>query len=271
MDRKSHASQYLNNPTLASEQDFTREGILKLFVDWTTMPTREMHTWATVDLAYSDKKGRDFTVIVIGGWHNDTLWIKDIIRGRFNADELPNEIVSAIQDYPEVEGMGIEESVGAKWLKNDIFRAAEQRGITLPPVEWISLGQGELNAKDNRIKGLIPLYKEGRLKILNNVRTDQEEIIGEFTRSRGKRDVPDATSRLLKYRTQAESPEDKQEKIDRRRQQREQDMHDLIFGQGKYAYVESPAPVVEEPPEPEVDIDLVTGLPNGDAYQGRYY
>jgi hypothetical protein len=48
-------------------------------------------------------------------------------------------------------------------------------------------------------------------------------------------------------------------------------MHDQIFGQGKYAYVERPAPAQEPDPEPEIEYDPVSGLPVGDFYGSRYY
>ena len=223
------------------------------------------------DLAYSDKRGRDFTVIAIGAWHNEALWIKDIIRGRFRPEEMPESIVSAIRDYPEVQLIGIEESVGARWLKTDIYASAERQGIKLPQIVWIPLGQGEKDAKDNRIKGLVPLYKNHRLFFASNMRTEAEEVIREFISSRGKRDIPDAISRFVEYAHQGSRTEDKKEVIDSRRKMREQAQFDMIFGQGAYAYVEPPTPVAEEEPEWEVERDCVTGLPIGEAYQSERY
>jgi hypothetical protein len=275
LDPKTHASQYLNNPTLAGEADFTREGMLKCFVEWTKMPFNEFtQTFAVVDLAYSDKRGRDFTVIAVGTWYNDALWIKDIIRGRFRPEEMPEAIVGVVRDYPDIKIMAIEDSVGAKWLRTDILASAERQGITLPPIDWVSLGQGEKDAKDNRIKGLAPLYKSGRLLFLDNVQTEQDEIINEFTSSRGKRDIPDAVSRLRKYQTQSYTAEDKQARIDQRRAVRQQAEFDQIFGQGKFAYVEPPKPVevVEEVEErDDRQYDDVTGLPTGDYYGSIRY
>jgi len=270
LDPRTHSSQYLNNPVLASECDFTREGLIRCFVDWTQRPMGGK-VFAIVDLAYSDKRGRDFTVIAVGMWYNDALWIIDIVRGRFKPEEMAEQIVGVIRDYPEIESMGIEESVGARWLKNDIFSCAERQGIILPNIEWISLGQGEKDAKENRIKGIVPLYKNGRFFILTNVRTEQDEIIREFISGRAKKDIPDAISRFLKYQSLSTSPEDKQAKIDRRRAQREQAQFDLIFGQGVHAYVEPPPPVVEPEPEPEIELDPVTGLPMGDFYGSMRY
>jgi hypothetical protein len=78
--------------------------------------------------------------------------------------------------------------------------------------------------------------------------------------------VPDAISRLLKYREISSSPEDKESKINRRRALREQETFDMIFGQGRHAYIEPPAPSIEPDPEPEPTRDEVTGLPLGDFY-----
>ena len=228
-NRKNHASQYLNNPVAASESSWTREGMLKTFVDWQKVPPYGK-MYAIVDLAYSVKKGRDYTVIAVGKWYNDALWIIDIIRGRFKDEDMGEMIVGVVRDYPEIIELGIEDSVGAKWLKTDIFQTAEKQGVILPHIEWISLGQGSAeNSKDNRIEGLVPLYKSGRFFILNNVRTDQEEIINEFISTRGKRDIPDAISRLRNYQGQEISQEEKQEEISKRQQMREQDMHDQIL------------------------------------------
>jgi hypothetical protein len=184
---------------------------------------------------------------------------------------MPESIVSAIRDYPEVQLMGIEESVGARWLKTDIYASAERQGIKLPQIVWIPLGQGEKNAKENRIKGLVPLYKNHRLFFASNMQTEVEEVIREFISSRGKRDIPDAISRFVEYAHQGSRTEDKKEAIDRRRQAREQAQFDMIFGQGAYAYVEPPAPVVEPEPEDEIEYDEVTGLPIGDFYGSQRY
>ena len=267
LDSESHASQYLNNPTLTTEVSFTRDGLLGCVRQWTQMPLYAK-TFAIVDLAYSDKRGRDFTVIAIGSWYNDALWIKDIIRGRFSAEEMPETIVGAVRDYPEIEVMGIEESVGAKWLKTDIFSAAERQGIVMPTIDWISLGQGEKDAKDNRINGLVPLYKSNRLLFLDNMRISFDEVMKEFISTRGKRDIPDAISRLRNYQARGETPETKQEQIEHRQKIREQESYDQIFGQGRYAYTPPPAEpeLVEEELEPEVKYDETTGLPMGDFY-----
>jgi hypothetical protein len=267
LDPKSHASQYLNNPILAGEQDFTREGMLKCKIEWTRMPLYAK-TFGIIDLAYSDKRGRDFTVMAVGAWYNDALWVKDIVCGRIKPEEMAEQIVGIARDYPELEILGIEDSVGAKWLKNDIYRLAEAQGVKLPIIEWISLGQGEKDAKDTRIKGLVPLYKSGRLFFLDNIRTDFEDVMKQFCSVRGKKDIPDAVARLLEYRSRVESPEDKAEKIKQRQDLREKELYDMIYGQGRYAYVEPPKEekIKEEEPEPEVELDPVTGLPLGDPY-----
>jgi hypothetical protein len=101
---------------------------------------------------------------------------------------------------------------------------------------------------------------------LDNIRTEFDEVIAEFISVRGKRDIPDAIARLRNYQARGETPEAKQEQIEHRQKLREQDVHDMIFGQGKYSYVEPPPPAVEEEEEPDDQRDPVTGLAIGDFY-----
>lgn len=269
LDPKSHASQYLNNPVLAGESTFLRGDLLAAKVPYNAVPYGA-HRAMTVDLAYSDKKGRDFTVFAIGDWIDDSLFLSGLIRDRFKPDDMAFQIVQTIVDY-NPEKVAIEDMPGAQWLRLGINMEAERRGLVLPPIEWLTLSN-DRNDKDNRIQGLSPLLREGRFKILNDIPDVDRIVIDEFARYGSlkniKKDVPDAVSRLLRFQHSWITAEEKEERRAAWQKMKEDDQHDAIFGEGRYAYRPTD-PSLEELQEPEVEpeYDQFTGLPSGDIFR----
>jgi hypothetical protein len=261
-DPKTHASQYLNNPILAAESEFEREEMMSLVIDWQQLPKRGRR-FMTIDLAYKASANRDYTCIAVGDWWQSTLHIVDVIRERWKADDMAGCLVNAIRDYSP-EKVGIEEMLGAQWLGPAMTMEAERQGIVLPPIEWLSMGQGQKDAKVNRILGLAPLVKDKRIRFCSNIQCTMEELCTEFISFKSKgghKDIPDAVSRLLQYENEATVPTEKEERVAAWQRIREEDRFNLLFGEGKYAHVQEPDPI--EVLEPETPCDPYTGLPEG--------
>lgn len=275
LDLKSHSSQYLNNPVMAAESHFIRADLIAMKRSWQASP-RDAFRGMVVDLAYSDKKGRDYTCFAIGDWKDDALVLVGLIADRFKPENMGFAIIDAYINY-RPEALAIEDTVGAQWLKPSMILECERRGIAMPAVEWIPMGQGETGSKDIRILGLKPLMADGRFTWLDNLECE-DLFLEQFTKykpnqfnkesgrtNKGpKKDVPDAVSRLLMFQHRQPNPEAKEERRAAYQKLKEEDHHDMVFGEGRYKQV----PQVESLPEPsyEPEVDEYTGLPIGDIF-----
>jgi len=261
---KTHASQYLNNPVLAAMSDFLRADLIQATLGWTSIPRGRCFT--TIDLAYSDKKGRDYTVMAVGDFHDDALYIRDIIRDRYRPEQYAPAIIQMIVDY-NPERIGIEHTNGSDWLEQQVRELAYQRGVQLPPIDMISLGAGVDASKETRIRGLGYPLKHQKLFFDDRIEC-LEELYSEFVKCSvkgAKKDIPDAISRLWEtYAPVARQPTSKEQRVEDWKKQREKDQYDMIFQQGKFAYRQ---PEIQQLPESKVDTDPYTGLPNGSVWE----
>ena len=256
-------SQELNDPVEAAAAQFTDELIRSCFVDHTAVP-KEGVTYVAWDLAYGVKAGRDYTVGAVGFMDRQGRWfITDIVRGRFNHTELSYQIVNTNRVHSPVR-CGIEDSVGARWLTNDIDRYAREMESPTD-IDWVGLGHGSDDAKIERMVTLHPLMTQKRLFFLNTIMY-VDDLIKEFKNigtKRTRNDIPDAISRLTTtYSAQAMRQSFRLDDEERAQQEwneiADQQMSDMIFGKGRYAPKDP-----EPPPErPEYYIDSMTGLPS---------
>ena len=276
---KTFFSQQLNSPTDPSKNPFTEDMIRNCFVDHSALPKRG-DVYIAWDLAISTSKLADYTVGAVallderGEW-----WVMDLIRGRFNYSETPYQIVNAIRKY-RPHRTAIEDAMGARNLTEPIDRHGREMRVSTE-IDWISLGKGTDDAKYERIVALHPLFMDRRIHFLNTI-TCLDDLMREFLRvgnKRSKNDIPDALARLVAQYSglaQIRSLPSPEENVREWNEIADQEMYDLIFGQGKYSegspenqrlmvgrdgkfWTPYNAPQREEPDYP---IDRMTGLPS---------
>ena len=259
-------SQELNDPIEAANVQFTEELVRSCFVDHTSVP-KEGTIYMAWDLAYGTASGRDYTVGAAGLLDSQGRWfIIGLVRDRFNPTETAQAIVNNLAAY-KPRRASIEDSVGTKWMLNDIDMLSKEQGVSCD-LDWICLGQGTEDAKMDRMVTLHPLMTGRRLFFVNTL-IEVNEIIKEFRNvgtKRTRNDIPDAISRLtLTYQSQSNQATYRVQDDERAQAEwnelADQRMSDMLFCKGKYAPVE---PVVE--PEPEYYTDPVTGLPSPHPY-----
>lgn len=247
------ASQYLNHPSGITEVCFVKEELISNTVPFTQFP-QSGKVFIAWDLAYSIKKGRDYTVGAIGMVSDEAIWIVDIIRGRYQPHEMPYLVVKAIHDYKPLM-TSIEETRGAKWMMTDLEKWAQQMQVPLA-IDWITPDNAK-DAKAGRVKALENLLSNGRLKFSTSIGC-LEALYREFVTFDGEHrdDIPDAISQLQRYMNKANVVD----QMENRRKQfsdlREKDLHDRIYGMGRYAPPEQAAFISP------ISIDPYTGLPN---------
>lgn len=260
-------SQQLNDPIEASGVVFTEELVRSRMVDHTQLP-RQGKTFIRWDLAYGTKRGRDYRVGAVGLLDEQgRWWITAIIRGLFDFNELPFQIVNGIRIH-HPERVAIEDSQGAKWMTNDLDRRAKEMGVELN-IDWVTVENTE-DAKAIRMLTLHPLMVEGRIFILNSIEC-MDDLLKEFRNvgnKNSRNDIPDAISGLTTGyggAAQFNSLPTPAEDAQMWREIRDKDFSNMIFCRGAYEPLDAPVTVE---PEPETDYftDPYTGLPSGNPF-----
>lgn len=171
-------SQYLLNPTMASNIRFSRDGMVAATIPWSTIPKQGLifQCW---DTAYSDKTTADFTVGICALFSGGRVYLLDVQRGRFNEFELPN-VIAAFANKWKPSRIALEDSVGVRWLRKEIMREQAKLFINIP-LEFVPFGQGSKSkALASRAKTAIRLLGDKRL-FFSNAIPKIEDIFEELS------------------------------------------------------------------------------------------
>lgn len=249
---QTFGSQYLNDPVVAAGQaTFTMEALREASVPANQVPAHGK-LFIRWDLAYSVKRGRDYTVGAVGLVDaNERLFIVEVIRGRYVTHELTYAIVDAIRRWSPLV-TEIEDTPGARWLLSDLDRLAYELGVALK-IDWVPVDSNP-KAKDGRVKASEDLLYQHRL-FFSNAIACMDDLYKEFC-GYGKEahdDIPDAISGLASrhVRRLAEGMDVPESPLDRAEEERRMELHDMIY--------RTPAPY--EPPPPVNPWELEEVMP----------
>lgn len=202
------------------------------------------------DFAYSNEKGRDFSVgtiawFCLAGPLAGKAFIVDMVRGRFSKSELAMNVAKLATKW-RPEKIGIEKSNGADFLENDIMREIHRMGFhDCPQFEWFPVDSNK-DAATSRAEGLETLLISDRLYFSAEIPI-LDDVIKEFVvfkpGSKRKNDSVDSIAHACRYLpTKIEIPQTEQE--------RNQAVHDLLMQKHLNEIIFIPAPKPEAPPEP---------------------
>lgn len=203
-DEVSFEGQYNNNPRPATNTPFTHALLLKATVTFEEMPFRgpTSQTW---DFAFSQKKGRDYSTGSCAIWNEKgTAFINDLVRGRFNHNDLAKAVVEfARKWHPFV--IGIEDAAGSKFLEHAILAEAQKTNdpqviAVCSRIDWVT-PDNQKDAKKMRMAALHPWLVNDRLKFASHLQ-HLNPLYSEFERcltSHHHDDIPDVISRQTKY------------------------------------------------------------------------
>lgn len=176
------SAQYLNNPIPSEDADFKRADFN--YYDFEDNRGKSFNKILTVDPAISVKKDSDMTGMVATGIDSFTnIFILDLIRGHFSPREIIDKIFQLHEQW-HFNTIGIETIAFQKALSYSLNEEMKIRGKYLPIVEIKSHD----SSKDQRIKGLQPLYQAKKVfhrKELENNKFLEDELL---TFPRGRRD-----------------------------------------------------------------------------------
>lgn len=149
------SAQYLNNPVPDDDAVFKRTWFH--YYDETELRGRPLNKFIAVDPAISLEKEADYTAIVtVGIDHFHNWYILDIFRDRVTPHQLIDQLYVAYERWHPIE-IAIENVAFQKVLQYSLNEEGRKRRKYLPVVEV----KPEQRTKDERIRGLQPLYANG--------------------------------------------------------------------------------------------------------------
>ena len=238
-DPDSFPIKYLNNPRQLHKVKFPRELLMRRTVPGNQLPPQGIVV-TTIDTAYSTKSWADFTVILTCLIAGGRFFIINMVRGRFNEYELPGVIAATAAKW-KPKRIAIEDSMGVKWMGQELKREMNRLQISVP-VEYCSLGYGtKSKAKAMKAKPVLRLLGDERMYFLNSCEGLQE-LYNELEKFTGTSDDThdDIVSALSLMAEQFGAYADMGAKTMSAEQdfvsdQKAKDMHDKVYGLGKYA------------------------------------
>lgn len=187
-------AQYMNNPIPAQDATFKRTDFR--YYDFEEYRGKTFRKILTIDPAISEKKRADMTSMVGTGVDAfSNIFLLDIVRGHMSPSEIVDTIF-ALQEKWHFHEIGIETIAFQKTLAYTLTEEQKARGRYLPIREIKSHD----TTKDQRIKGLQPLYQSHKIfhkkGLENNVYLEDELV--SFPRGR-RDDVIDALSMQIPF------------------------------------------------------------------------
>lgn len=149
------SAQYMNNPIADEDAVFKREWFH--YYDETELRGRPLNKFTAVDPAISLEKEADYTTIVtigVDSFHN--WYILDIFRDHVTPSQLIEQLYITYERWHPIE-IAIENVAFQKVLQYSINEEGRRRRKYLPIVEV----KPEARTKDERVRGLQPLYANG--------------------------------------------------------------------------------------------------------------
>lgn len=186
------SSQYMNDCIPSEDATFKKDWFR--YAETADLKGMLLNHFVTVDPAISLEKDADYTAIVVGAMDQyRNLYVKEIVRRRLSPQEIIQELFRIWEIYHPQE-YGLEDVAYQKALQYALFEAMRLRNIYLPIKE---VKPGNRN-KDQRIKGLQPLYANGKIlhvRGIDNLNHLEDELL-RFPRGKHD-DVIDALSYFL--------------------------------------------------------------------------
>lgn len=173
------SSQYMNDPVPEEDAIFKRDWFRYYIQD--DIRGKLMNKFLLIDPAISQSKEADYTaMVVVGVDEYRNVFILDIIRSRLSPNDINNQIFR-LRDLWNLNDIGIEEISFQKTLG---YSLREDERFKLRPFHITTLKPGD-RSKDMRIKGLQPLYENGKIfhnkSLPNNIYLEDELV--RFPRS----------------------------------------------------------------------------------------
>lgn len=173
------SAQYLNDPVPEEDAIFKRSWFQYYISD--DIRGKFLNNFLLIDPAISLSKEADYTaMLVIGVDEYSNIFIRDIVRSRMSPSDIINNIF-VLRDKWQLSDIALEQVAFQKVLG---YSLREDDRFKRRPLHITELKPNE-RTKDQRIKGLQPLYENGKIfhdkMLVNNIYLEDELI--RFPRS----------------------------------------------------------------------------------------
>jgi len=197
-DPELFASQYMNDPLSLASDQFSTPRLKAHVIDRADIPAT-VTLYMTWDLAYSTTEHSDYSVGVLGGFSpNGSLYVVDIVRGRFRPGEIIEQIISHYRRWP-IFRVGIEKDQAASMLAPGLELRYRQMGLYIP-VDFIPVKLNGMHP-EQQILSLGPVLEQNKLWFCSSAMY-LDEMFREFSRypKYAHDDICRAVSLLCFYR-----------------------------------------------------------------------
>lgn len=161
--------QYLNQIIPADDQDFKKEWL----VYYDSLP-KIKHTFAFVDPAISLEDIADYTAFVVVDVDvNNDWYLKVAKRVRITATQTI-KLIFDLQSIFKCQRIGVEAVAYQMALMHFLDAEMRKRKITIP-VQAIKRGPDK--SKQTRIRGLVPRFEWGRIKVKSGLYDFEDEFL----------------------------------------------------------------------------------------------
>jgi hypothetical protein len=257
-DPNSFFTQFMLDEYGANDVVFSQEQVVSLMEDELNVPLEgQLHIhWRLPCGALNWKAAAGACGII----HRNRCYVTDVIYGAYK----PSILARKIHDFARKHGLHkitIEDTPGARHMQPTIDNYCLTTGWNLS-ITWLEY-EGEIGARDTRIRAMEAEFSQGRLVIVDNL-IEHRHVITQLTQYGMGEDsaIPDVLSRLVNNLPVSLNAENDDDDL-AWEQMKQRDFYNAVYGRGKYAPPEPEPEEVEaeEPREFERDY-LDNGLPN---------
>lgn len=179
-DPELFAAQYMNDPQSMAADQFSMHRLRSHVCERADIPTA-VNLFMVWDLAYATREHSDYSAGVLAGYSsNGTLYVIDVVRGRYRPNEIILKIIECYRKWP-VRRVGIEKDQATTMLMPGLeMKQREMFGCSRIPIDLIPVHFGGMRPVQ-QIMAMGPLLEQNKLWFASSC-TDLEELFREFSR-----------------------------------------------------------------------------------------
>lgn len=187
-------SEYMNDPIDRESQEFKRENFQ--YRTWDELNRLQTKGYLTIDTAISEKTSGDYTGFALTFVDRENKWTVKAWHERLSPKALIDKIFDLYQAF-RIDTIGIEKTIYLQAIKPFLDDECRLRNV-FPRIVELEHNQ---QAKETRVRGLIPRYESKSIFHLQHECTDLEEELLTFPKG-----IHDDVIDALAYQTQITQP-----------------------------------------------------------------
>jgi hypothetical protein len=247
-DYSSFMTQYMNDAYGGKEVIFDPEEMAEAMVDEESDPV-EGPVQIVWRFSSSAEPSMKYAGAAVGRAAFGVMFILDVVRGVYNPSTQARKVVELAKKH-DARTVQIIDSPGARHLEHHIHNYALEVGYKVA-LKWIPFDQ-DASARDLRMKTVQPLIATGRVKFSDAI-GPMNDLTRQFTNFGmvEQNEIVECVARVCEVLPKSIAhPGEEEESDEEFEAARERDLHNMVYGRGRYAAPEvDPTPIEEEEEE----------------------